>query len=53
MVNYKFEISSTQCSINNKNNSSKSTGTCYSKESLQLMANKLNETNEKKNKSKK
>ena len=57
MTNYKFEISPNQCSINNKNNTSKTTSTCYSKESLQLMANKLNETNEKKikikNKSKK
>jgi len=57
MANYKFQISPNHCSINNKNNSSKTTITCYSKESLQLMANKLNETNEKKikvkNKSKK
>ena len=53
MPKYKFEISPNQCSINNKNNTLKTTSTCYSKESLQLMANKLNETNEKKNKNEK
>ena len=55
---YKFEISPNSCAINNKNSTQKNKNTtCYSKESLELMANKLNETNEKKikikNKSKK
>ena len=55
---YKFEISPNSCAINNKNSTQKNKNTtCYSKESLELIANKLNETNEKKikikNKSKK
>jgi hypothetical protein len=55
---YKFEISPNSCAINNKNSTHKNKNTtCYSKESLELIANKLNETNEKKikikNKSKK
>ena len=55
---YKFDISTNSCSINNKNSVHKNKNTtCYSKESLELIANKLNETNEKKikikNKSKK
>ena len=49
---YKFDISPNKCAINNKNNIKKnkisSSATCYSKESLELIANKLNETNEKK-----
>ena len=55
---YKFDISPNSCAINNKNSVHKNKNTtCYSKESLELIANKLNETNEKKikikNKSKK